>query len=1365
MSQRGSSASEGAAAQHAGYAAFNSMPSPFLLIPETAWVAQNDLAFAVRDRYPVSPGHTLVITKREVPSCFEMTSEELAAVWSLATEVKRALDLEFRPQGYNVGFNAGEAAGQTVMHVHLHVIPRYQGDMEDPRGGVRHVIPWKGNYLATRPPPLAEGNRQDPFIQHIRPLFSEATEISIVAAFAFVGGLRLLEPSIREAVGRGARVRLIAGDYRNSTPADAFQRMLDWQSEIAALESGRFEPRIIEVDHHQMSSFHPKSWRFEGPTLGAAFVGSSNISHTALLTGVEWNLRLDRGRDPAAWSRLVAAYEQLWQRALPLNAAWIASYRLRTADAPSPEREDEAPSTPLPHAIQLAALAALAATRDEGHRRALVVLATGLGKTLLAAFDVARIGGRTLFIAHRAEILSQAADAFRRVFPSAAFSWCIGAQSELDGEVVFASVQKLTRPEHLERLAGQQFNTVIVDEVHHAAAATYRRVLDALSPSFMLGLTATPDRADEAEILPLFDDNLVYRADLGEGIERQFLVPFRYWGLRDTVDYAPIPWRNGRFDPDQLATALETTARMEQMWTAWQAHPAQRSIVFCSTISHARFVRDWLRGKQVRVEAIYAGHGSADRTTVLDALRDGALDAVCAVDLLNEGVDIPRVDRVVMLRPTESPVVFLQQLGRGLRTAPDKAALDVIDFVGNHRIFLDKMRVLLSLGGQDSSLAAYFAGAPTLPPGCSVDLELEAKEILHKLMPSADGNALVRVFRELRASRGARPTAGELYRMGLNPRSLKVGWFTFCHNEGALDDPEKTTLRLAESWLRELESSIMRSSLPALTLSALLEADALEQGMPLAALSARVRAALERSPELMAELGGQLPEPWQQAWLDRTLSGWTGARFLRVEGDLFVAKLPAAPALVAMTAELVDLRLAQARRRSHPEGAGFVAKVTWNQRDPILKLPREAPRGELDAKLPDGSIWQFRMAKEFCNVARPVGTSANRLPELLRGWFGPRAGHPGTLFTVRFSPSPDGWWVQPDRALSLAPRAPVRSYPDLRAAAGVHGELRLDPEGSTVQLPGHFGPDQFALRAAGDSMDGGKNPIRDGDWVVFRWARGIGPGAVEGQVALVGLGDEHEGVSFHIKRVGRGELCSDNPDVPPIPLGPDARVYALHCQTIPPESLAPAPGTELEEDELAGTFALSAPPPGRVDGHLFLRSAQFQAPDRLAEPVADRGPGETAYILAQLPDGRTRYCGVARWRDGAWAFPAIDYGSWKLLQGRGVSRTLDERWLREARRLAEQTPTGALELHGKTCEVLGRSAEGGLRIRVGAGERTVSLLDLGWVLAADDHARRAGGLLDEVLVNLLRYIEGTPKGSTRWIDTGWAIHVLRCVRG
>ncbi|WP_232379686.1 HIT domain-containing protein [Polyangium fumosum] len=202
--------------------------SPFLRIPSSSWIASNALAFAVPDLYPVSRGHTLVIPRRLVATWFDATPEEQRALFELVDDVKRKLDAELSPDGYNIGINAGEAAGQTVMHLHVHVIPRYRGDVDDPRGGVRHVIPGKGNYLANRSPPLAQGGTDDPFLAHLAPLFRRAADIAILAAFTQERGLDLLESHVFAALAHGARVRLVTSDYLQITSAQALRTLLDW---------------------------------------------------------------------------------------------------------------------------------------------------------------------------------------------------------------------------------------------------------------------------------------------------------------------------------------------------------------------------------------------------------------------------------------------------------------------------------------------------------------------------------------------------------------------------------------------------------------------------------------------------------------------------------------------------------------------------------------------------------------------------------------------------------------------------------------------------------------------------------------------------------------------------------------------------------------------------------------------------------------------------------------------------------------------------------------------------------------------------------------------------------------------------------
>ena len=1171
------------------------MVSPFLDRPASDRVAENSLAFALRDGYPVSQGHTLVIPKRLVATWFEATREEQLALLELVDEVKRQLDAKLRPDGYNVGFNAGLAAGQTVMHLHVHVIPRFRGDVPDPRGGVRHVIPGKGNYLAQTiepPGPRADAlttGGDDHFVAHLQPLFARATDVAILAAFTQHKGVEELEPLVLAAAERGTRVRLITGDYLRITQREALAALLGWMAR------GNMAPEVRIVESAKLDtatqSFHPKSWRFEGPDFGVAFVGSSNLSRAALRDGIEWNLRVDRERDRPTYLRVVDAFEVWWRLARPLDAAFVKTYRDRPkldAEAPTPELAPEpAEAPPEPHDLQREALARLAQSRRDGHQRALVVMATGLGKTWLAAFDVAQVQAelgrrpRVLFVAHRGELLQQAMRTFLRQFPEAPVGFFAGNQADLDADFVFASEQKLCRPEHIARLRQRQFDYAVIDEVHHATATSYRRILGALQADFVLGLTATPDRTDAADVQGLFDDHVPFRADIAVGIEAKKLAPFRYFGLKDTADYRAIPWRNGKFDPTALAEAVETQARMLKAWEGWQAHPGTRTLVFCCTIFHARFVCGWLRDRGVRVVAVHSEADSADRTDALAQLSRGELDAVCAVDLFNEGIDVPTVDRVLMLRPSESPVVFLQQLGRGLRRADGKDALTVLDFVGNHRVFLDRLRILLAMAPDDTTptpLSSWLLQAArrtetVLPSGCAIDIELEAIDLLASLLPRGDTNALVRAFQELVATRGERPTAGELFRLGLNPR-VKGGWFGFVDTQSQLTTPQRQALQGAGAWLADLDGTPMTKSFKMVTLQALIEADALASGLPLDELCGRSHAVLVRSPELMVDIANvpelgdpRHPDPaaWRAYWRRNPVAAWLGESadqrkraWFALAGDRFVPKFQvpdgAWDALAGMVGELVDWRLAEYRTRRRSSSlppAAFEAKVIHNSSGaPILKLPDATdvpvlPQGETPMTLPDGRVWSFRFAKIACNVATSPDAPGNQLPALLRGWFGAQAGQSGTRQFVRFVPGVAGWHVAAvevtdARVLALVPRVRVPAFASLRVAAGWHGDAlnagELAPDES-VTLPGPLRPDAFAVRASGSSMAGWRSEVRDGDWLVCVPLVGVGFEAVIGEMAVVARGAD-ESRSFHLKRVLRAPdggwlLRSDNPEVAP----------------------------------------------------------------------------------------------------------------------------------------------------------------------------------------------------------------------------------------
>ncbi len=1027
--------------------------SPFLAVPASDWLVSNRSAFAIADRFPVSPGHTLVVPRRPITTWWGATSEERADILALIDEVKRTLDDERHPDGYNVGFNAGEAAGQTVGHFHIHVIPRYRGDVADPRGGVRHVIPGKGNYLLAADGPAALVDGQDRLLRDelLRCLRDRRFDhVDLLVSFIMKSGLELVHGGLGDALDRGAKVRVLTTDYLTVTDADALARLLD----LAELRPDSVATRVF---HDPATSFHPKAYLFSSAdgSAAVAFVGSNNLSASGIAGGIEWAIGADRV------APLLTAFERLWDdaRSQPLSHELLADYRQRwrravrgggpggevpTAPVAGVVAEPQA-TAPSPWPVQREALTALEHSRQEGFRRGLVVMATGLGKTWLAAFDTARPQfRRVLFVAHREEILRQSLDVFRRVQPDGDLGLYYGQQKQPGARVVFASVATLAR--NLHRFAADEFDYLVVDEFHHAAARSYRQVIDHFHPAFMLGLTATPNRMDGADLLALCSDKLVYECPLTDGIERGDLSPFRYFGIADDVDYAPIPWRGGRFDPGALTQAVETQARARHALEVWRAKGGGRTLGFCVTVSHADFMAEFFGRNGVAAVAVHSGPSSAPRAGSLERLRAGDLQVIFTVDVFNEGLDVPEADSILMLRPTESPVVFLQQLGRGLRRSEGKTALTVIDFIGNHRSFLIKPRTLLALRADgristDKVLRAVRTGDFGLPPGCSATYDVELVDILRGVARVGGRSALEDYCRSYADERGRRPTAVQAYEAGYNPASAHGTyghWFAFLGDLGLLAEQEGEVLRRNCDVLEGIEKEAITKSYKLVTLQALLQMGALRTGADIAEIAWTAHRIVTGDPRLLADTrSAEMPDPssvgadaWREYWLNWPLAAWAGrlrgasAGWFRIEGRRFVPAFRVADevgeAFDTMVGELVDYRLARylfaKGNRASPLEAAFRLKVIQTHGRPILMLDRARnpglPEGEASF-IADGIVYSGNFARIALNVVHRPGHPGNLLPDLLRSWFGPDAGQPGTAHHVALVPGKPHWQMRP----------------------------------------------------------------------------------------------------------------------------------------------------------------------------------------------------------------------------------------------------------------------------------------------------------------------------------------------------------------
>jgi superfamily II DNA or RNA helicase/diadenosine tetraphosphate (Ap4A) HIT family hydrolase len=1020
-----------------------------------------------------------LIPVRHIPAWFDATDAERAELLTAIEHVRTAIEAIRAPDGYNIGINIGEAAGQTIFHLHVHVIPRYRGDVDEPRGGVRGIIPGKANYPADR---VAEALREyrvgdtdlssgglarppharalvtggdDPLLPHLRAhLAPPAIGLDVAVAFVLTRGFLCIEEHLHDLVRRGGRVRFLTGDYRDVTEPEALLRLLDLNS-LAVTTSGHVELRVFES---RETSFHPKAYIIHLPGAdGVAFVGSSNVSEPALGDGIEWNYRVVTQRYRAGFTAAATAFEALFRdhRTRPLTAAWIEAYRKRRSTE-RPVGMVDVPPEPLspvtPHAIQQEALEALTRTRAEGNAAGLVVLATGLGKTWLAAFDTANADyGRVLFVAHREEILDQALRTFRRIRPQARLGLYTGDEKDRDADVLFASVLTLGRVRHLGQFARDAFDYIIIDEFHHAAAATYRRIIDYFTPKFLLGLTATPERADGGDLLALCSENLVYQCDLVEGIRRDLLVPFHYFGVPDEVDYRNIPWRSSRFDEEALTQAVATTSRAQNALEQWREKAGRRTLAFCCSTRHADFMATFFRDAGVRTAAVHSGPTSSPRPLSLEQLQDAELDIVFAVDMFNEGVDLPNVDTIMMLRPTESRVLWLQQFGRGLRKAEAKPHVTVIDYIGNHRTFLIKPQTLLALPEGDVAIAQALervvAGKLNdLPPGCEVTYDLKAIEILRGLLrPIPHGQALASWYTDFRERHGTRPLAVEAFHDGYVPRSARRShgsWLRLVHQMGDLEPAQASVVEgqsraassfaSAEKFLDELETTPMTRSYKMLVLLAMLNEDGLPGSIDGADLARAVARLAQRSARLQADLGvpladlgairAHLEENPIRAWIGGAGTG--GVAYFTYEDGQFASRFEVTPeersGFQSLARELVEWRLAEYLDRTPEEqlsGTRIVCKVSHTAGRPILFLPDRGshlfiPSGTTPVTI-DGNAYEADFAKIAVNVVRRAGSDHNELPALLRSWFGPDAGLPGTNFSAVFEQKDDVWHLSP----------------------------------------------------------------------------------------------------------------------------------------------------------------------------------------------------------------------------------------------------------------------------------------------------------------------------------------------------------------
>lgn len=647
-----------------------------------------------------------------------------------------------------------------------------------------------------------------------------ADRIDVVMAFILQSGIRPLLDTLRRHCESGRALRVLTTTYTGSTERTALEALVDLGAEVR-----------VSYDT-STTRLHAKAWLFwRRSGFSTAYIGSSNLTHSAQIAGLEWNVRVSGARNPDVVDKVHAVFESYWNGGdfVPFAPDEFAQ-RTRSARDPAPTLA-LSPIELRPYPFQERLLEQLAVSRQKGHHRNLLVAATGTGKTVMAAIDYARLRtqqkrSRLLFIAHREEILRQSLLTFRHAVSDHAFGelWVAG-HKPTDFEHVFASIQSLHRA-GLDNLDPRHFDVVVVDEFHHAAAPTYRALLDHVQPAELLGLTATPERSDDLQILHWFDDRIAAELRLWDAIDQQRLSPFAYFGIHDGLDLREVPWKRGRgYD----ITALSNLVTTNDVWAnlvlaQLDKHvddtTTMRALGFCVSVEHARFMADVCNRAGIPAVAVWADSTRVEREQALRDLAERRVNVVFSVDLFNEGVDVPAVDTLLFLRPTDSPTLFLQQLGRGLRRSHDKALCTVLDFVGQHRReFRFDRRFRALLGGTRKDLQQQIErGFPFLPAGCHMQLDRVATELVLRNIRESTPSRWTAKTDELRvlASSSAAPITLSHYleHTGIEVEDVYVGnrsWSDLREAAGLPvlpAGPDEATLRRACGRLLHIDDTV-----------------------------------------------------------------------------------------------------------------------------------------------------------------------------------------------------------------------------------------------------------------------------------------------------------------------------------------------------------------------------------------------------------------------------------------------------------------------------------------------------------------------------------------------------------------------------
>lgn len=623
----------------------------------------------------------------------------------------------------------------------------------------------------------------DHLYKHIQQSLHSAKSIDIIVSFLMESGVKLIKEDLEEIKNKNIPIRILTGNYLNITQPSALYLLKDILGENVDLRFYNDTKR----------SFHPKAYIFEYDNGGEIFIGSSNLSRSALTSGIEWNYRIDKCKSEEDFNYYKIMFEDLFNNESIIvddielerySKTWKKPKLYSTSSSKEDpinyiykEDKDSIVNLFEPRGAQIEALYQLKKSREEGYDKGLVVAATGIGKTYLAAFD-SREFNKVLFVAHREEILKQAYESFKNIrkdkiinyntddeFSSSMsivaesnkiennlyddklnsnveeynMGYFMNSIKDTNKDIVFASVQSLGKKEYLkeEYFSEDYFDYIVVDEFHHAVSKNYQNIINYFKPKFLLGITATPDRMDNKDVFSICDYNTVYEVSLKDAINKGWLVPFRYYGIYDeSVNYDNIEFKNGKYNDKQLEEALSINKRANLILNHYKKYKSKRALGFCTSKAHAEFMAKFFNENNIKACAVYSGNEgqyNGDRNIALQKLRNEELQIIFSVDMFNEGLDVKEIDMVLFLRPTQSSTIFLQQLGRGLRISKDKKYLNVLDFIGNYKKANLVPYLLTGKGSIGKNGESYIPNEEDYPEDCFIDFDFRIIDIFENM--------------------------------------------------------------------------------------------------------------------------------------------------------------------------------------------------------------------------------------------------------------------------------------------------------------------------------------------------------------------------------------------------------------------------------------------------------------------------------------------------------------------------------------------------------------------------------------------------------------------------------------------------------